>query len=193
MSDGSPPAKRARDPDEALVQRAAALLAHGGADGEEEEEEEAAPPRQGEEWRPQVAACAAALRDCDALLIAAGAGMSVDSGLPDYRGKRGWDALFPALAAQGIAYTSVASAPRLCEDPRLFWGWHAHAMGAFGEAQPHAGYGILLKLAQEKPGGYFVFTSNVDEHFARAGFDPARIVECHGSLFVRCCCCCCCC
>ena len=28
--------------------------------------------------------------------------------------------------------------------------------------------------------GYFVYTSNVDGHFARAGFDKLRILECHG-------------
>jgi NAD-dependent SIR2 family protein deacetylase len=35
---------------------------------------------------------------------------------------------------------------------------------------------------ESKPEGGFVFTSNVDGHFERAGFDPQRIVECHGSL-----------
>ena len=33
-----------------------------------------------------------------------------------------------------------------------------------------------------KPGGCFVFTSNVDGQFHKAGFDPQRIVECHGSI-----------
>ena len=33
-----------------------------------------------------------------------------------------------------------------------------------------------------KPLGAFVFTSNVDGQFQRAGFDPQRIVECHGAI-----------
>jgi NAD-dependent SIR2 family protein deacetylase len=32
------------------------------------------------------------------------------------------------------------------------------------------------------PAGYFVFTSNVDGHFQKAGFDEKRIYECHGSI-----------
>ena len=37
------------------------------------------------------------------------------------------------------------------------------------------------------PAGYFVFTSNVDSHFQKAGYDGERILECHGSLeFVQC-------
>ena len=32
------------------------------------------------------------------------------------------------------------------------------------------------------PGGAFVFTSNVDGQFAKAGFAPEQIVECHGSI-----------
>ena len=31
-------------------------------------------------------------------------------------------------------------------------------------------------------GNYFVFTSNVDNHFSKAGFDQDKIAECHGSI-----------
>jgi len=30
--------------------------------------------------------------------------------------------------------------------------------------------------------GYFIYTSNVDGQFQKAGFDPLRLVECHGSI-----------
>jgi NAD-dependent SIR2 family protein deacetylase len=40
----------------------------------------------------------------------------------------------------------------------------------------------LLEIGAAKPGGYFVFTSNVDGHFQTAGFAPERIIECHGSI-----------
>jgi NAD-dependent SIR2 family protein deacetylase len=45
---------------------------------------------------------AALLRDADGLLIAAGAGMGVDSGLPDFRGNEGFWKAYPALAKQGL-------------------------------------------------------------------------------------------
>ena len=38
-------------------------------------------------------------------------------------------------------------------------------------------------MAKLKHDNYFVFTSNVDGHFMRAGFEPDKIVECHGSIF----------
>ncbi|WP_322049601.1 SIR2 family NAD-dependent protein deacylase, partial [Paraburkholderia sp. J67] len=47
---------------------------------------------------------------------------------------------------------------------------------------PHAGYELLLKWARAKHHGAFVYTSNVDGQFQAAGFDEARIVECHGSI-----------
>lgn len=37
------------------------------------------------------------LRDCDAVLITAGAGLGVDSGLPDFRGTEGFWRAYPAL------------------------------------------------------------------------------------------------
>ena len=40
----------------------------------------------------------------------------------------------------------------------------------------------MLEIGAAKPGGYFVFTSNVDGHFQKAGFAPERVVECHGSI-----------
>jgi NAD-dependent SIR2 family protein deacetylase len=41
---------------------------------------------------------------------------------------------------------------------------------------------ILLEMAVRMEKGCFVFTSNVDGQFQKAGFDPERLVECHGSI-----------
>ncbi|MCP5213344.1 MAG: hypothetical protein H6998_20695 [Hahellaceae bacterium] len=38
-------------------------------------------------------------------------------------------------------------------------------------------------MIDDKRGGCFVYTSNVDGHFQRSGFSPASIYECHGSIF----------
>ena len=59
---------------------------------------------------------AASLIDqADLLLVAAGAGMGVDSGLPDFRGNEGFWKAYPALARAQLAFASVAS-PRTFED-----------------------------------------------------------------------------
>ena len=48
---------------------------------------------------------------------------------------------------------------------------------------PHDGFKILQKWCQTREKGHFVYTSNVDNQFQKAGFDEQRIVECHGTLF----------
>ena len=41
---------------------------------------------------------------------------------------------------------------------------------------------MLQRWAARVPHGAFVFTSNVDGQFQRAGFAPERVAECHGSI-----------
>ena len=48
--------------------------------------------------------CAATIREADALLIAAGAGMGVDSGLPDFRGTTGFWRAYPPYARLGLDF-----------------------------------------------------------------------------------------
>jgi len=47
---------------------------------------------------------------------------------------------------------------------------------------PHEGFQILRRIGERLPQGAFVFTSNVDGQFQKAGFPEARIDECHGSI-----------
>ena len=56
------------------------------------------------------------------------------------------------------------------------------AMDLYRQTKPHAGFGMLRRWAEGKPHGAFVFTSNVDCHFQRAGFPRDRLVECHGTI-----------
>nr|WP_312893007.1 Sir2 family NAD-dependent protein deacetylase [Paraburkholderia podalyriae] len=44
------------------------------------------------------------------------------------------------------------------------------------------GFDILLRRASLTKHGAFVFTSNVDGHFQKARFPPARVAECHGTI-----------
>ena len=72
-------------------------------------------------------------------------------------------------------------------DPDQAWGFFGHRYNLYSSTAPHRGFAILRCWAEAKPNGYFVFTSNVDGHFRRAGFDPDRITECHGTIhFLQC-------
>ncbi len=125
---------------------------------------------------------AALIRDADALIIGAGAGMGVDSGLPDFRGNEGFWRAYPALKHARLRFEDAAS-PRTFEaDPCLAWGFYGHRLKLYRDIVPHDGFALLRGWAASKPGGCWVFTSNVDGQFQKAGFDPVCIEECHGSI-----------
>jgi len=127
------------------------------------------------------AACEA-VRRADGLVIGAGAGMGVDSGLPDFRGQAGFWRAYPALAAARVDFTQIANPRAFVRNPQQAWGFYGHRLNLYRHTPPHEGFAILRELGETLPHGYLVFTSNVDGHFQRAGFDEDRIVECHGSI-----------
>ncbi|THF64285.1 SIR2 family NAD-dependent protein deacylase [Pseudothauera rhizosphaerae] len=118
----------------------------------------------------------------DALIVTAGAGMGVDSGLPDFRGPEGFWNAYPALGRARLCFEEIANPQAFEDDPRLAWGFYGHRLNLYRQTVPHEGFRVLLDLAARLPHGAFVFTSNVDGQFQQAGFDEARIVECHGSI-----------
>lgn len=125
---------------------------------------------------------AEAIAGADALLIGAGAGMGVDSGLPDFRGREGFWRAYPPFRALGLDFAAVADPRWFRRDPALAWGFYGHRLHLYREARPHPGFVLLRRWAEGLPLGAFVFTSNVDGHFQKAGFDPDRIVEVHGAI-----------
>lgn len=125
---------------------------------------------------------ARAIDQADALLFTAGAGMGVDSGLPDFRGPEGFWRAYPAYRELGLRFEELAQPRWFSRDPRLAWGFYGHRLELYRATTPHQGFEILRRWAGRKRGGAFVFTSNVDSHFQRAGFDDAQVLECHGSL-----------
>jgi NAD-dependent SIR2 family protein deacetylase len=129
-----------------------------------------------------VEKAAALIRQADALIIAAGAGMGVDSGLPDFRGNEGFWKAYPALAAAKVNFTSIASPAAFHEDIKRAWGFYGHRLNLYRNTNPHAGFTLLKQWGEQKENGCQVFTSNVDGQFQRAGFHTHAIHECHGSI-----------
>jgi NAD-dependent SIR2 family protein deacetylase len=122
------------------------------------------------------------IRNADGLLITAGAGMGVDSGLPDFRGTEGFWRAYPALRHQGFSFEDIANPTAFAINPSLSWGFYGHRLALYRATVPHAGFDILLNWASKMKHGAFVFTSNVDGQFQKAGFESARIMECHGTI-----------
>lgn len=122
------------------------------------------------------------IEQADGLLVTAGAGMGVDSGLPDFRGPEGFWRAYPALGRAGLRFEEVASPRSFAADPRLGWGFYGHRLLLYRRTEPHPGFAVLREMGERMPHGAAVFTSNVDGQFQRAGFDVSRIAECHGSI-----------
>uniref|UniRef100_UPI0035B2DE18 Sir2 family NAD-dependent protein deacetylase n=1 Tax=Chitinimonas sp. TaxID=1934313 RepID=UPI0035B2DE18 len=125
---------------------------------------------------------AAAIAEADALLILAGAGMSVDAGLPDYRGPQGLWASYPILARCRLDPQLLARPEAFRAMPRTAWGFYGHRLRRYRACQPHVGHHLLRRWSERCAQGAFVLTSNVDGLFQRAGFADDRLVEANGSL-----------
>jgi NAD-dependent SIR2 family protein deacetylase len=136
----------------------------------------------GRDIRGDLEGAAAVLQEAEALLITAGAGMGVDSGLPDFRGTEGFWKAYPAIAKLGLSFAAMANPDWFNTSPELAWAFYGHRLNLYRATTPHAGFRQLLDLGTRKPHGYFVFTSNVDGQFQKAAYSPERIMECHGSI-----------
>ena len=140
-----------------------------------------------EKTRQKLARAAALIRSADALVVTAGAGMGVDSGLPDFRGDKGLWRAYPALGQLQMGFSSIAKPSNFVKRPQLAWGFYGHRLELYRNTVPHEGFQILLAWGQAMKRSYFVFTSNVDGQFSKAGFEASRVNECHGSLhFLQC-------
>ncbi len=122
------------------------------------------------------------IRDAGALIVAAGAGMGVDSGLPDFRGPEGFWKAYPPYRSLGMRFEEAANPRRFHEDPALAWGFYGHRLSLYRATSPHPGFGMLLAWITQLALDHFVVTSNVDGQFQKAGFPEDRIHEVHGSI-----------
>ncbi|HES59871.1 MAG TPA: NAD-dependent deacetylase, partial [Caldithrix sp.] len=80
-------------------------------------------------------------------------------------------------------FVEMANPSWFKNNPKLAWAFYGHRFNLYRKTVPHAGFSLLLKLAALKDNNYFIFTSNVDGQFQKAGFSEQRIEECHGSIF----------
>jgi NAD-dependent SIR2 family protein deacetylase len=119
------------------------------------------------------------LQKADAIFITSGAGMSVDSGLPDYRSNLG---IIAQLNKKNYNYNDLSDPKAFLENAEYSWGWYAEHILEFLNAQPHEGYKLIKNFIDKKNLDYFLFTSNVDCMWKKAGFDKDRLIEYHGSL-----------
>lgn len=131
----------------------------------------------------KVTSLAKNINDAEAIIILTGAGMGVDSGLATFRGKhaKGWT---HSVTGKDIDYYDICQGTMFdkkdhpeSNEAIKFWN---ECRNSYINAEPHKGYDILMKWVSKKP--YFVFTTNVDHHWARAGVPNNQLLEIHGSV-----------
>lgn len=127
-------------------------------------------------------AAAEAIREADVLVVTAGAGMGVDSGLPDFRGPQGFWKAYPMYERLGLSFAAAANPIHFARDPAFGWGFYGHRLQLYRDTVPHEGFRILLEWARRFGLERFVVTSNVDGQFQKAGFDEDEVLEVHGSI-----------
>ena len=119
----------------------------------------------------------AALQDCDAVVIGAGAGLSTAAGFT-YNGER-FEKYFSDFAAKyGIQdmYSGGFYPFPTQEEFWAYWSRYIYINRYMDAPKPI--YDDLLKLVADKD--YFVITTNVDHCFQKAGFDKRRLFYTQG-------------
>ncbi|MCK4690948.1 MAG: NAD-dependent deacetylase [Desulfuromonadales bacterium] len=122
------------------------------------------------------------INEATALIITAGAGMGVDSGLPDFRGNQGFWNAYPMYARLNLSFIQAANPEHFERDPLFGWGFYGHRTNLYRNTVPHQGFNLLLEWIDRYQLDHFVVTSNVDGQFQKAGFAEERILEVHGSI-----------
>ena len=104
-------------------------------------------------------------------VVLTGAGISTESGIPDFRSAGGiWERYDPAEVAHVDAWR---------RDPARVWEFYALRLDGLAQAEPNDGHRALAEL-EERGWIRAVVTQNVDGLHQRAG--SREVVEVHGSL-----------
>ncbi len=122
------------------------------------------------------------IQSADCLLIIAGAGMGVDSGLPDFRGDKGFWRIHPNFEQEGLSFQDLANPQWFFDYPNRAWGFYGHRYQLYNKTKPHEGFDILNRWCKQKQQGSFINTTNVDGHFQKSGFSKQIVYESHGSI-----------
>ena len=118
-----------------------------------------------------------ALDDAGAVVVGAGAGLSIAAGYT-YSGER-FDALFGDFAARYGFADMYSGGFHPYDTLEEYWAfWSRYIMCNRYEPAPHPVYEQLLDLVHDRD--YFAITTNVDHCFQRAGFDKRRLFYTQG-------------
>jgi len=118
-----------------------------------------------------AAALAALLIERQPCVVLTGAGISTESGIPDFRSPTGiWAEVDPL---------EVASIQAFKRDPERVWGFYRARIGVLLEAEPNQGH-LALAEVERRGLAQAIVTQNIDTLHSRAG--SRDVIEVHGSI-----------
>jgi NAD-dependent protein deacetylase/lipoamidase len=111
------------------------------------------------------------LRERGSCVVLTGAGISTESGIPDFRSPTGVWARYDPM--------EYATIDAFLADPAKVWDFYGRRLEMLGAAEPNGGHRALAELEER---GYVeaVITQNIDRLHERAG--SRELVEVHGSI-----------
>ena len=112
------------------------------------------------------------LNESEKIVFFTGAGISTESGIPDFRGPKGiWK------TAQPIYFQDFISS----EEKRIeSWERKFSSEDTFLSASPNIGHLKISEIMQKKKSSHLI-TQNVDNLHQNSGIDDSRITELHGN------------
>lgn len=113
--------------------------------------------------------------DASAVVVLTGAGISTDSGIPDFRGPNG-------VWTKNPAAEKAATIQNYVSDPEVRKrAWRNRLASEAWTAQPNDGHRALVELERQQK-LHTLITQNIDGLHQLAGSDPDRVVEVHGTI-----------
>ena len=122
-----------------------------------------------------IEAARALIGSAKRIVVLTGAGISTESGIPDYRGPQG-------VWTKNPAAEKMATLQNYVSDPELRkLAWQRRLQSETWNAQPNVGHRAVVEL--ERQGKlHTLITQNIDGLHQRAGSSAERIVEIHGTI-----------
>jgi NAD-dependent SIR2 family protein deacetylase len=77
-----------------------------------------------------VAKAAGLVKEATVLVVGTGAGMGIDSGLPDFRGNQGFWTNYPVFKGK-FNFMECANPAFLRQHPHLFWGFYGSRLAMY--------------------------------------------------------------
>lgn len=112
------------------------------------------------------------------VVVLTGAGFSVASGIPTFRGEEG----YWTVDSRVYHPQELATAAAFREIPRDVWQWYLYRKAICNQAEPNASHHALVDLEAQLGDAFLLVTQNVDGLHRRAGSSDERLCEVHGDI-----------